>query len=62
MKIKLNTDLNGLKKGRIINVETDSDGIITDSFWRKRLIDSEIDNCIEIVTEKKDKPSKRVAK
>ncbi len=59
MKIKLNTDLNGLKKGRVINVETDCNGTIIDSFWRRRMFDSLIDNCIEVVVEEKPKTSKR---
>ena len=53
MKIKLNTDLKQYKSGAIINIETDSKGIPLDVFWRARLKDSEIDNCIEKVQEEK---------
>lgn len=59
MKIKLNTDLGGLQKGRIINVKTDAEGTIIDAFWRARFKDSKIDNCIEVVIEEKPKTSKR---
>ena len=59
MKIKLNVDLGGCKKGRIINVVVDREGTIINEFWRRRLIDSQIDNCIEIVIEEKPKTSKR---
>ena len=55
IKIKLNVDLNGFKKGRVINVKTDNEGTIIDAFWRARLKDSKIDNCIEIVIEEKPK-------
>lgn len=62
MKIKLNTDLNGFKKNRIIDIKADSEGTAIDPFWRERLKDSEIDNCVEIVIEEKSKLSKRVKK
>jgi hypothetical protein len=42
-KIKLNVDFKGFKAGQIISVDFDKD-----IFWRKRLKDSKIDNCIEI--------------
>ena len=51
MKIKLNMDIAGHKKNRIIEV-LDRDGVPVDEFWRKRLKDSTIDNCIELVSEK----------
>ena len=59
IKIKLNVDLAGFEKGRIINVEADSEGTIIDAFWRARLKDSKIDNCIEVVIKEKPKTSKR---
>ena len=54
MKLKLNCDLNGHKKGTIIKVN-DNNGIPLDSFWRRRLKDAEIDNCVEIVEVSKPK-------
>jgi len=59
MKIKLNQNLSTpkgkLNKGDIIEIE-DINGEPLDHFWRNRLKDSTIDNCIEIIlTNKKDK-------
>jgi hypothetical protein len=52
MKIKLNQDLRtpqgNLKKDSIIEIE-DLNEIPLDIFWRNRLRDSAIDNCIEII-------------
>lgn len=57
MKLKLNQDLKTPKgkliKDSIIEVD-DIDGVPTDRFWRNRLKDSAIDNCVEIIN-KKDK-------
>jgi len=44
--------------GKIISVETDSDGVILDRFLRRRLKDSEIDGCLRIVPAKKSKEDK----
>tara|TARA_R110000782_G_scaffold97853_3_gene182891 strand:+ start:736 stop:930 length:195 start_codon:yes stop_codon:yes gene_type:complete len=56
MKLKLNQDLNTPKgkelKGAIINLECDANKIPLNIFWRKRLKDSAIDNCVEVVLEK----------
>lgn len=59
MKIKLNQNLNTpkgkLNKNDIIEIE-DINGEPLDQFWRNRLRDSAIDNCIEVLsTNKKDK-------
>jgi len=59
MKIKLNQDLatpqGKLLKDQFIEI-ADDNGIPTDHFWRNRLKDSAIDNCIEVIsTQKKDK-------
>lgn len=58
MKLKLNQNLKykkiEYKKDSIIEVD-DVDNIPTDLFWRNRLKDSTIDNCVEIVSTKKDK-------
>lgn len=56
MKIKLNQDLRTpqgqLLKNSIIEINDES-GVPTDLFWRNRLKDSAIDNCIEVVEENK---------
>lgn len=53
MKLKLNQDLKTPKgklvKDSIIEV-ADIDGVPTDKFWRNRIKDSAIDNCVEIVS------------
>ena len=59
IKLKLNRDLLGFKSGTIISLSTDRDGNIEKSFWSRRLKDSEIDNCVEIVQEKKKSNKKR---
>lgn len=48
MIIKLNQSFRGLPVGSELSIDSVS-GIPLDSFWRKRLKDSIIDNCIEIV-------------
>ena len=60
MKIKLNADLNGHSKGSIITVD-DISGMPTDIYWRNRLKDAVIDNCVEVVSDKvKPEPKKEV--
>ena len=50
--IKLNTDLRGLKAGTTIGIKTDKDGTPLDRYWRNRMKDAPIDNCIEVVKTK----------
>lgn len=57
-KLKLNADLNGHLAGYILNIDCDDKGIPLDQYWRRRLRDSKIDSCVEIVKEPaKDKPA-----
>ena len=53
MNLKLNQDLK-TPKGKLVKGSTievaDIDGVPTDKFWRDRIKDSAIDNCVEIVT------------
>jgi len=63
IQVKLNMPLQGFAVGRIINLEVDENGTVKDYFWRRRLQDSVIDNCVEIVEDKntevrKIKPTK----
>jgi len=55
LSIKLNIPMRGFLVGQIAHVEVDKDGIALDPFWRNRIRDSKIDNCIEIVSAKKEK-------
>lgn len=55
-KLKLNRDLRGFKAGQVIDVQVDASGVPTDKFWRNRVKDAEIDNCVEwYKTPKEDK-------
>ena len=59
MKLKLNLNIKKegkvFTKGSVIDVEADSNNIPLDRFWRRRLIDSRIDNCVEIIEKKETK-------
>ena len=52
MKLKLNTDLACHKSGDIVEV-IDASGIPTSKYWRQRIKDSAVDNCVEIIKQKK---------
>jgi len=58
VKIKLNTDLLTYKKGSVITLDCDDNGVPYDNFWFRRMKDSDIDNCIEVFVEQK-KSTKR---
>ena len=55
MKLQLNQNLSTPKgkllKGAIVEVESDKNSIPLNSFWRRRLADSAIDNCVVIISE-----------
>jgi hypothetical protein len=53
MRLKLNAPLRGLPAGTIKTIQADKNGIPLDPYWRRRLIDSKIDGCVEIVKETK---------
>ena len=59
ISIILTTNLSykGVKypEGQSIKIETDDFGVPLDSFWRRRLKDSKIDNCFKITNKKKGK-------
>ena len=50
-----NIVLEKLKPGQEKKIEVDKIGTPIDKFWRRRLKDSKIDNCIEIVKTKTKK-------
>lgn len=60
MKLKLNANLRGNKSGDVIDVD-DVNGVPTEIFWRRRLRDSAIDNCCEVVTDKPKMPKAKPA-
>lgn len=57
MKIKLNTDLKGYKKGDIVEISSFTDHE-TKKYWERRLKDAKIDKCCELIAENK-KPNKK---
>ena len=54
-KLKLNTALRGYPAGTQIKIRVDKEGTPLDSYWRSRLKDSRLDNCVEILSENKKK-------
>lgn len=54
-RYKVNIPMRGTKKGQIIALKIDRDGKPVDQFWRMRLVDAEIDNCIEPFEQEKPK-------
>ena len=49
IKLKLNQAMQGFEAGRVVPVQADEQGVPLEKFWRRRLKDSQIDNCVEIV-------------
>ena len=54
MKLKIN-NVKGYSPGQLVTVQTDGDGIPLDKFWRRRIKDAKIDNCVEAVSPAKPK-------
>lgn len=62
IKVKLNVDLMGLRKGTILNIGSEQCPMT--GYWKNRIKDSKIDNCLTLMndsTEKKvvKKPTKQ---
>jgi PleD family two-component response regulator len=49
VRLQLNADLGGKKKGAILSLDIDANKTIIDSYWRRRLEDAKIDKCVEIL-------------
>lgn len=62
IKIKINKSFGGYKIGDIVNVEDDGKGSPTSAYWRRRLKDSELDDCCEILKPEKKKPIEKKTK
>lgn len=58
MKLKLNQPLAGYEVGREVTIQTDRNGVPLEKFWRRRLKDAKIDNCVEVVKPSKPKREK----
>ena len=64
IKLKLNRDFpfkQGKKtKGTILTLDADANKIPLDLFWRRRLLDSLIDKCVEIVQTKEESKKEKI--
>lgn len=49
IKIQVNKIIPNYTIGQIVIVDTDTNGMPFNKFWRDRLFDAKTDNCIEIV-------------
>lgn len=49
LKIKIN-NLSRYPRGTIVNISVDENGIPLDFYWRRRLENSKIDNCLEVIS------------
>lgn len=47
--VKLKKSIKGHPIGQILRVPTDSNGIATDVFWRRRIDDSKTDKCLDVL-------------
>lgn len=56
--LKVNYDLKGLRAGDTVRIKCDKDGTPIDAYWRRRMKDSAIDNCVEIVVSSRPKKTK----
>ncbi len=53
LKINVKFPSRNLKKGDIIQIDVDDEGTPLDLYWRRRLKDSAIDNCVELINNSK---------
>ena len=58
LKVKTGFPLHGVKAGGVVTVEVDGKGMPFDKNWRKRVIDSKIDGCVDILKTKTNKDVK----
>lgn len=62
IRIKLNIDLKKVLRGTVLTLQLDPWGNVKDKFWRRRIRDSVIDGCVEVLTEVKAEEIKAVTK
>jgi hypothetical protein len=62
IKLKLNAPLRDLRNGSIVTVRTDENGTPLDRYWRNRLKDAELDDCVEIIDKSGTAPEKKGGK
>lgn len=56
--LKLNKPMAGYEAGRTVTVQADPSGVPLDRFWRRRIKDAKIDNCLEVIKPSKPKSEK----
>lgn len=50
IELQVMTDaLRGYSAGQKVKVKVDRDSVPVDAFWRRRMMDSAIDGCVEVV-------------
>lgn len=49
VQIKINKPFHVYKKGQIVNVSMNNDGLPLSLYWRRRFKDAKIDNCLELI-------------
>ena len=54
IKIKLNANLNSFLMGSVIPLVLGGNSISLNDYWHRRLEDSKIDNCVQIVNDNSD--------
>ena len=57
IELKLNAALRGHDAGTTVKIRVDGKGIPLDFYWRERIKDSKIDNCVSLVGKKQ--PAKK---
>ena len=60
--IKINKPIHGHPLGSIARVRADDDGVPIEKYWRDRLRDAVIDDCVEIVKATRKTPNKTAEK
>ena len=60
--LQVNANIGGLTKGAVVPIKVDKAGTPLDQYWRNRLKDSKIDNCVEFVKSPPKKAAKLVSK
>lgn len=56
-EVRVNMDLATFKEGQILKLKF-KNGVPVDRFWRRRLQDARIDNCVQVIEDAK--PAKKL--
>lgn len=58
LNVNLDTPIGSFKKDAIVSIAVDVNNTPLERFWRDRLTDSKIDNCITLLSKKTNKSTK----